>query len=158
MRIVAVVLLALAFVAAACAPQASGPPESAQTVSAPASDETPAAMPGSHPGMPGEMPSGHPEVSTGASPPPGHMAGGGMNITETDGAVVSVKDQEMILARPSGTELRFQLAPDVKFLPEGKSREDLKEGARVKLQVRTPESGGMEATAIEFQDLPPATK
>ena len=172
--VLALVLLAAS---AACAPQASGPPQTgetatSQTVSSPeaaasagapteASPAAPDTMasPAAPDAMasPGELPPGHPQVTGGASPPPSHMTAGGMNVTETEGAVVKVEGDEMILARPSGTELKFLLPHDMKMLPPGKTREDLKEGTRIQIQIRTSEKG-MEAQTITVEGLPPATK
>lgn len=164
--LIAVAILTLS---TACAPQASGPPAgdsgtttSSSGLSAPASPDAAAATPAGHPPMDGAspgaaMPPGHPPMAGGASPPPGHMDSGGANVTSTDGAVVSVQGTEMIMARPGGTELRFILPEDLKILPEGKTREDLKEGARIAIEIRTVEKG-MEAKTITIQDLPPAQR
>lgn len=171
------IALAILSLSTACAPQASGPPAgdsgattSSSGLTAPASPAaatspdagaTPAGMPSGHPPMPGDsasgMPPGHPPMSEGAAPPPGHMDSGGSNVTATDGAVVSVTDKEMIMARPGGTELRFILPDDLKVLPEGKTVADLKEGTKVNIDIRTVERG-MEAQTITIQDAPPATR
>lgn len=166
------IALAILSLSTACAPQASGPPagDSGATTSSsglsapetPAGGPDAAATPAGHPPMDGAspgaaMPPGHPPMSGGASPPPGHMDAGGANVTSTDGAVVSVQGTEMIMARPGGTELRFILPEDLKILPEGKTREDLKEGTRIAIDIRTVEKG-MEAKTITIQDMPPAQR
>lgn len=156
---------------APASPAAASPDAAAATPAAlpsghpPMGDASPGAMPSDHPpmgdaspgAMPSGMPPGHPAMSDGAAPPPGHMDSGGMNVTSTEGAVVSVQEKELILARPGGTELRFLLPEDLKVLPEGKTRADLKEGTRIKIEINTMEKG-MEAKTIEIEDLPAATR
>lgn len=178
-------LLALAVlaVATACAPKASGPPQTtggtgattssavsspeamppggASPAASPAAAASPGQLPPGHPAAsasPGQLPPGHPSVTTGASPPPSHMTDSGkMNVAETEGAVVAVQGEELFLSRPNGIELKFYIPKDVKFMPEGKTAADLKEGTRVKIHIRQVERG-MEADAITLEELPPAKR
>lgn len=166
-----VLALAILALSVACAPQASGPPAtggdttttSSQGVSSPEpapATEAPAS-PGASPAAaasPGELPAGHPPMGGGVTPPPGHMGEGGtMNVTETEGAVVEAKGEELFLSTPKGVELKFYIPKDVKILPEGKTQADLKEGTRVKIAIRQVDRG-METETITIEDLPPATR
>ena len=60
---------------------------------------------------------------------------------EMSGVIVEIRGDELFLERPSGVELRFLLPQDVPIEPQGHTRADLVEGARVRVRVGHLERG-----------------
>ena len=131
-----VLALMLSLACLACAPQASGPPrpggEGSRLESGTFTRPEPPAPSPRALAVEGE-PQEHRHPTTGTRPTEAPE--------EMTGTVVEVRGDELFLERPSGVELRFFLPQDVPIEPQGRTRADLVEGARIRVQVGHLERG-----------------
>jgi len=135
MRTLALALM-LTLACLACAPQASGPPrpggEGSRLESGAFTRPEPPAPSPRAPAVDVEAREHrHPTAPNGPTEAPEEMSG----------VIVEIRGDELFLERPSGVELRFLLPQDVPIEPQGHTRADLVEGARVRVRVGHLERG-----------------